>query len=674
MSASQMTSRSVPEPTSSLPPESGRPSSIHFLVPVWGGDYLTTYLDVVLPTHLSPGNLPALDNRDDFFYQIFTNAECAALLEAHPAFAILKVTIQTAIELVDDQAGLPHEVMSQCYRLGIARANAVSAAVVFLTADAIFADGAFSFLWAKLNEGVNVVYCSGLRLTRAEMTSSLLPYIDDEHVISLPPRDMISLALAHLHTWTRCSFWDRDLGLNLLPSVLLWPAGTRGILACCFHLHPIMVRPEIKSLDFQSTIDDDYVGLVCPTAGGHYVVTDSDEMLCLELTEATRPCITRLRKGSYADVAKWAVTATTPHHRDLLKYQIRIHAGDVSAADWSIVEQGADNVVTELNRRIDERIRYGVGGALSALRDLIDVSPKRHQALAKPGVVSGQSRIPPPVAAFIATIEKPYNAVLASCFDVLRSVRHRVDTGMHRMRQQLLGPNYDPSWLNWRWPSVSALRRAVDQVLRDHCEAVTIISSRPQGSVLTAPAAKRCWTVWAAGLEATTADSAPSGDFLIELYLDDANDTLTNHHGLQWAEQHLGLDSTLVLVVQHSAGVDLLALGSTWWSPSAADALIPPGFELVSSADIGTPDHRMSARIAWEVQAGMMRVSMPDLIRVPLKIFAVPFGLVTLASLNPLLSAVFGRPMTQRRAADLWARVLVLRRSSSGQLAAPATT
>ena len=38
-------------------------------------------------------------------------------------------------------------------------------------------------------------------------------------------------------------------------------------------------------------IDDEYVGLVSPNSDYHHVVTDSDEMLCLELSASTRPCI-----------------------------------------------------------------------------------------------------------------------------------------------------------------------------------------------------------------------------------------------------------------------------------------------------------------------------------------------------------------------------------------------
>jgi len=103
----------------------------------------------------------------------------------------------------------------------------MDAATVFLTADAVFSDGTFSFLEEKLFQGTNVVYCYGLRLDLEPMYELLRDNLDSNNVISLQPSKMMTLALSHLHTWTRSSFWDREKGLDFLPSIFLWPVGER---------------------------------------------------------------------------------------------------------------------------------------------------------------------------------------------------------------------------------------------------------------------------------------------------------------------------------------------------------------------------------------------------------------------------------------------------------------
>ena len=77
---------------------------LHFIVPVWGAEYVRTFLDVVLPTHLSPNNLPAVNHRGDSAYHIYTNDEHAPIIRKNPVFARLSNVVPTTSTLTTSAA------------------------------------------------------------------------------------------------------------------------------------------------------------------------------------------------------------------------------------------------------------------------------------------------------------------------------------------------------------------------------------------------------------------------------------------------------------------------------------------------------------------------------------------------------------------------------------------
>lgn len=627
---------------------------LHFILPVWGAEYVRTFLDVVLPTHLSPRNLPAaITNQGDSAYHIYTSAEDTPIIRQNPVYARLTNVLPTTIHEIDECNAAPHTVMSECYRNGIQLANAVDAATIFLTADAIFSDGAFSFLEEKLCQGTSVVYCLGLRLNLEPMSVLLRNHLDSDNAISLQPREMMMLALGNLHTWTRSSFWAQDEGLELMPSVLLWPVGDQGLLARCFHLHPIFVKPEIKNLQFNGTIDDDYVGLVCPNSDCHYTVADSDEMICLELSRSTRPCITEIRKGSIEDVSRWAVDSTSEHHRTLVETKVRLYADTVDEASWLSTEKLSDSVLSDIHRHIADRertlyrrLRKSVKQFYNTARLILDRTMEKHKWL----------RV---LLKFVRWCQLP----IAVLYRWIKDPMVRANDGLRRVIDRLLGPAHNPSWLNWRWRPVKALQSRFDDVVNEYCSHVTVISPKPSESIVTKICIERQLTMCGIDADGGVAESSVVGDIAVEIYLDDAQYAVINVRSLEWAVEHIANASYLVLIVQHSSGPDFLKLGNA--APLSIDTskLIPAGFDLVTCKDIGSSDHRLLVRSALYIRTTLRRQRIPIVIWLPVKVLLLPLGVVTYLGVNVMSWFVAVVNGGQPSSKDLWAKVLVLRRT-----------
>ena len=305
---------------------------IHFLTVVWGG-YVQLYLDVVIPAQLTAGNLPAAGNCR---YIIFTTREDRRTIEAAPIFRKLRKTVPVTFEFADDNRSKYRRV-SMCLRRGIGAANREGAACVFLCPDIVFADGAFAAV-VRLAQDHDVVYLPVIRTLKEAAASIVHP---------VTPRALMRFALANLHPLAYCSFWQEG-GADLIPANLYWRVGDQGILARCYHLHPLYVRPQVNVWQFNGTIDNAYCDVACPDASRDYVITDSDELCAVELSDQSHYFTHNVRKGDVQAIALWAQKHATPRHRLLFERTIRLHTGITNEAAWQQIILRADAIACEI--------------------------------------------------------------------------------------------------------------------------------------------------------------------------------------------------------------------------------------------------------------------------------------------------------------------------------------
>jgi hypothetical protein len=318
----------------------------HFIAAVWGDGHTGLFLDIGLPSLLSANNLPAMAGGDGARFQIFTRDADRARIEAAPVLKRLRQVIEVEFTSIDGAIGNVHETMSRCHRAGLVRAAASGAAAVFIPPDCIWADGAFASLERIAAGGARVVHMTGIRLDRDSFAPAVIEAARaaDGCALTIAPRALARLGLRHLHAIARLSFF-REHGPGLMPTNLFWSVGADGILARCFHLHPLMVRPSSASTGFVTTIDDDLALLSNPDGEGDYIVTDSDELLAFEMSPPDHRVGADYRAGSVDDIAAWAELGMNRRHRALVGATIRIHGGDIDETRWGVVAAEAQAVI-----------------------------------------------------------------------------------------------------------------------------------------------------------------------------------------------------------------------------------------------------------------------------------------------------------------------------------------
>jgi SAM-dependent methyltransferase len=319
---------------------------------VWGREYTQLYLDLVIPAQLAEGNLPAFRNESQSKYIIYTTAKDAETIRAATSFKSLSSIICTVIEIIDEEIKVPHDTMSNCFRRGIIAAEQVGAAMIFLTPDLVFADGSFATLKRLTEQGFDAVFVPGLRTLKHGVFLALKSKQNGGPAIAVPPRDLMRIALDNLHPIAHLSWWEEG-ETDMVCANLYWRAGTEGIVARCFHLHPLLIRPQRKNSRFFGTVDDDYFCAACPDESRDYVVTDSDELLAIELSDTSRVFTTGIPKRSVAGAALWAERSANRRHRKLFDATLRMHTGIRDAAAWERAEEKARTAAVAIQTRLN---------------------------------------------------------------------------------------------------------------------------------------------------------------------------------------------------------------------------------------------------------------------------------------------------------------------------------
>ncbi|MDD5593417.1 MAG: hypothetical protein PHG97_01580, partial [Candidatus Margulisbacteria bacterium] len=313
-------------------------NKFHFITVVWGDAYTDLYQNIVLPNLLSAGNLPAFAGEEAVF-KIYTTLRSADSIKLSPAFERLSKLMPVEFILMDGSkgGGNKYRLWSEYNRQAVAAAQKKGAGMIFLPSDQIYADGSFKRLLEIARTGKKAVMVAGLRVIKEELMPLLLKkfYSSRDHSITISSRQLMRLALNCFHPITQAVVYGRKR-IGAWPSHVYFPVPGEGLLARCFHLHPLLVRAGEKA-SFSGTIDGDFLTAACPDFNDIQVIGSSDEILAVELDERAQPLNGGAMRPSALNLAAWAKYNADPYHREYFKTSIKFIA-DETAASWAAAE------------------------------------------------------------------------------------------------------------------------------------------------------------------------------------------------------------------------------------------------------------------------------------------------------------------------------------------------
>jgi hypothetical protein len=315
---------------------------IHIIVAVWGKEYIDTYLNVSLPSQLAPDNLKSLIDHKNIVYKIFTVKNDEEYIKNHPIYQKLEAHVNTRIICINNVeekskfAGLNVKFynLTKLHNRAIKEADIDNAAIIFLFPDYVLADNTFATLFKIHQMGYRAILTLTLRIKKETAISYLMGkyYSEQGRCLTVSARELTHVALQYLHPIEKSYFWGD--GLSSFPIHAYWPVKDEGLLARCFYLHPLLIHPAIRGESSMITIDADYIDRSCPNLRDIYVIRDSDELTCLELTSENvkdeNAEANPYFKPNAKNFAKWAVWHCNPVYSSLLHhwlFQVPIKIG-----------------------------------------------------------------------------------------------------------------------------------------------------------------------------------------------------------------------------------------------------------------------------------------------------------------------------------------------------------
>jgi len=333
------------------------------ITPVWGAGHIKLFLDIGLPSLLAPDNIPKLSALSQVKYFIYTKAQDAHLLRDASIFQQLETLVDVSLIIFEDNHPNNHSAMSWCHKLGFQYTVEHSSYAVFIPPDCIWSNQALLSMFKIVEKGYKIIHMSGIRIISDFFYKALM---QSNRSISLAPRELVRFALQYLHPITLSHFFDEKEG-GLMPANLFWSVDETGIIARCFHLHPLLVYGTEKKCDFKSTIDDDLALAFNSKNNEEYIVADSDELIAFEMSPLTHKVLAAYRKGNINDIAMWAAVGTNTKHRFFIKKAIKIHSENTDTFSWTVVEQKSDLVVKNILITLGENIRLNIRHVLQRM-------------------------------------------------------------------------------------------------------------------------------------------------------------------------------------------------------------------------------------------------------------------------------------------------------------------
>lgn len=307
---------------------------VRLLIVVWGEAYIERFAALALPSLLARGNLPALAESADLQLVVLTSSSGTESFDRFPAFKAVRRICQAKFVAIDDliAPGNYGVTLTLAFMRGIAEAGEAMTRThfVFLNSDFILADGSLRNLLERILAGRSCIMAPSFRAIAEDVEPVLLKAVEaGGGRLAMPPREMVRLALDHLHPTIVAKTVNQGFCHSLHTNQLYWSVDRNTMLSRMFLIFMLCIRPERVVTSINSFCDYGFVPEMCPS-GDIDVIADSDDAFILEaqgrLQEASH---IRLGGSNQLEIGQDLAEWTTAEHRVMGTRDLVFHAEEL---------------------------------------------------------------------------------------------------------------------------------------------------------------------------------------------------------------------------------------------------------------------------------------------------------------------------------------------------------
>jgi hypothetical protein len=306
------------------------------IIPAWGEVYAGKLVSITLPAILAPGNLPALSEAFDVELVVVTETRLFDSIRNADSFQRASKFAQTRLVSLDDvmtdRPGDYGVVLTYALFRGFTDLGGrmTETYLLFLNADFIICDGSLRHLSKLMLEGKTVIHSPSFRVILEEVWPQLQARVDKRTcTLSLEPREMVRLALAHKHQTVKARIVNQRLSHQTFMDQCYWYVDEDTLIGYQLPVALVAIKPQRVVTVPVLVWDYGFIPEASPTAQ-RYFIDDSDNFFMLE-PQSRETGDSMLRPGwiSVDDIARNLSMWTTKEQRECGRHLLKIHAADL---------------------------------------------------------------------------------------------------------------------------------------------------------------------------------------------------------------------------------------------------------------------------------------------------------------------------------------------------------
>ena len=176
-------------------------TNIHILIPVWGEDYLTAFMNTAMKTLLAPDNIPLIAKNFAVTAVFLTTKESIEYIPGHDNFKSLSEACTVEYEPIDDLLADSSDYaipLTLAYVRGITRTgqNMTNTYFIFFNADFILSNGSLAHVQKLIQQDNDIILATSFRANSGDILPELQNFFDSHNGI-IPSRTLARLSLKH---------------------------------------------------------------------------------------------------------------------------------------------------------------------------------------------------------------------------------------------------------------------------------------------------------------------------------------------------------------------------------------------------------------------------------------------------------------------------------------------
>ena len=308
---------------------------VQILVPVWGKEYISDFLNFSLRALFLKNNIPNVLKNHNVKITYLTTKESTIEIQRNPIFKSYQKIIKSEFIYIDDLiVNFNYStILTLAYARGFENESDetyFNTLFILLNSDFILSNGSLSSIVQKANEGASAVFGASLRVESQELRKYLKKKFTDENLEEIfSSRRLLKFAFNNLHPTVNAMMLNTNFLKYKVITKLYWMVSSTTLVSHDYLLCCMGIVPQRRMKFVKSFVDYSFVPELTDSRT-HSHLTDSDNYLALEMQNFDKEIEFISTEGKTTkSIAKHMSTWTTKHHRSTAEQLIVFHSEEL---------------------------------------------------------------------------------------------------------------------------------------------------------------------------------------------------------------------------------------------------------------------------------------------------------------------------------------------------------